>query len=458
MKIIVGDIYSEIISKDARTLALVRSICRARPAGYMHMPRYRAGRWDGYISLMSGFRKFPSGLLDIVVAGLEKRHYTVDIEKSVFSADALVQATLSPTMLEGIELREYQLEAVERLLAGTRGIAKMATNSGKTEVMAAIISILGMPTVVLVHRKELMYQTAARFRQRMRCDTVGMVGDGIDSPDFITVAMIQTMYNSMVYINEPVPGYHKNAVLMIDECHHASSDQFMDVINNLPGHYRFGFSGTPLKYDVLADMKLIGATGPVLVDISNDYLIRGGYSVPPLVHVHDVYSDDSALWEMTYQEAYDSCVVDNATRNALISKLAIESAGVVLVLVRYIRHGNALQKQIPGSVFVHGSCTTEERSVVLERMRFGNAGTYIASTIFDEGIDVPSVDTLILAGGGKSNIKLLQRVGRGLRTSAGKSKLVVHDFVDDTNHHLLSHSEERIRVYESEGFQISSEG
>jgi superfamily II DNA or RNA helicase len=87
-------------------------------------------------------------------------------------------------------------------------------------------------------------------------------------------------------------------------------------------------------------------------------------------------------------------------------------------------------------------------------MRERQPGVYIATPIFDEGVDVPGIDVLILAGGGKSNIKLLQRLGRGMRTDPDKVQLLVLDFIDDTNRYLFKHSEERLNVYEREDFQI----
>jgi superfamily II DNA or RNA helicase len=82
-----------------------------------------------------------------------------------------------------------------------------------------------------------------------------------------------------------------------------------------------------------------------------------------------------------------------------------------------------------------------------------HSGVFIASPIFDEGIDVPRVDTVILACGGKSYVKLLQRIGRGMRKKDdGKNELIIIDFIDDTNKYLLKHSDRRIKTYVSEGF------
>ena len=448
MEIVKEDISSYIIDSVKlypTALAVVRDVCRARPSGYKFMPRYRAGRWDGYISLMHSMTRFPTGLLNHVCYWLEKRNFSVDI---VDTTKTLEFQYPKEDDLNGIMLRDYQLQAVSMLLEAKRGIAKMATNSGKTEVMASIIKSLNMPkTLVVVHRKELMYQTAERFNTRLGID-VGLVGDGNHKFGVVTVAMIQTLHNMLKKLKLEC------SLVMIDECHTASSDTMLDVLKVVPGSYRFGFSGTPLKYSDLPDMKLMGATGEVIVDISNDYLITSGYSAKPVINIHVIEDKDDTNWDMDYHSAYTQLIVHNDKRNKLISNIAKQSVGVTLLLVNQIEHGKLLEELIPNSVFVHGSEDMTVRRSVLEMMRGSDARVYIASPIFDEGIDVPSIDTLILAAGGKSNIKVLQRVGRGLRVKENGGGLCVHDFIDDTNKYLLEHSDARVATYEKEKFKI----
>jgi superfamily II DNA or RNA helicase len=126
----------------------------------------------------------------------------------------------------------------------------------------------------------------------------------------------------------------------------------------------------------------------------------------------------------------------------------------VLILVNRIDHGKTLADLLPNSIFVSGSDEAEYRNSVLDRMRTDDSGIFIATPIYDEGIDVPAVDTIILAAGGKSHVKLLQRIGRGLRKKENKENiLTVHDFLDDTNMYLLEHSQERADTYASEKFE-----
>jgi len=443
MDLEIGDITTRV--GDTGALMIVRQICRARPDGFYHMQRYKQGRWDGYISLMTSFKTFPTGLVPMVADALVKKGYTLEF---IDHTKTLGHSEITEDMLNGITLRDYQMEAIETLINKKRGVAKMATNSGKTEVMAGIIKSLRIPnTLIVVHTKELLYQTRERLKERLGIE-VGIIGDGLKNILPVTVGMVQTLHNKA----SEIPELGVVQLLMVDECHHISSNQMLDVLQQVSGSYRFGFSGTPLVYDVLSDMKLLGATGDVVYEISNDFLIKHGYSATPTVIIHTIedYSVDN--WEMEYQPAYTTHIVNNEARNKVIVDISKEAKGIVLILVNRIEHGLALQKAIKGSVFVNGSDSTEFRKETIQAMRTSKFGIYIATPIYDEGVDIPAVDTVIMAAGGKSHVKLLQRIGRGMRRKEGANQLVIHDFLDDTNMYLLTHSEERIETYAKEGF------
>ena len=454
----VGDINSSVLKPRSHleALAIIRNVLRARPEGFQFMPKYKSHRWDGYITLMTTMSSFPTGLLPSAVKAL------IDDKKAVHLIEQPRQIikTVDPDCLSGVTLRNYQIEAVNDLLSANRGIAKMATNSGKTEVIAAIIKTLDiLPTIIIVHRKELMYQTAQRLEDRLGID-VGVIGDGHKSIRGykVIVAMVQTLHNVLDSVpKKDAKGYMifpDNELLVVDECHHVSSNSMMDVISHIPGHYRFGMSGTPLKYDALSDMKLIAATGDVVVDVTNEFMIESGWSAKPVIKMYIVEDTNDALWSMEYADAYKSMIVNHKQRNNIIIDYANKSEGVVLILVNQLEQGRLLRDAIPYSIFVHGSDDTDYRQGVLSNIRAAVKGIFIASPIFDEGIDVPAVDTVVLAGGGKGHVKLLQRIGRGLRQKAGHNELIVIDFIDDTNEYLLKHSRDRIEIYEQEGFEV----
>jgi superfamily II DNA or RNA helicase len=368
---------------------------------------------------------------------------------------------VTPDTLFGITLRSYQVEAIKTLLDSVRGVAWMATNSGKTAVIAGIIKALQLKTLVVVNSKELLYQTSEMLQKRLTngiTPVCGLVGDSHrEFGNWVTVTTIQTLHRIIDQAGAAVLG--DIDAIIIDECHHAKAKTF-DVLYDIPGVFRFGLSGTPLSYRKLDDLKLIAATGEVRVRLTNQDMIEQGVSVRPFIKIYplrqrDQYADES------YQEAYLHGIVQNNRRNWLISNLALKAAyddQVVLVIVSQIEHGKRLLDltQHNGSycTFVHGSTAMNARERALLDMKKGIPGVYIATSIFDEGVDVAGINTLILAGGGKSNKKVLQRIGRGLRSNDGKEMVTVIDFYDDGNSFLRSHARERIHVYDKEGFDI----
>ena len=100
--------------------------------------------------------------------------------------------------------------------------------------------------------------------------------------------------------------------------------------------------------------------------------------------------------------------------------------------------------------FIHGDTPLDRRTEILEDFKSGVFGVLITSVILDQGIDIPNIDVLVLAGGGSSQIKSLQRIGRGLRWNAHKEKLTVIDFADRTHRYLAKHAYDRVNSYANE--------
>lgn len=428
--------------------AIVREISSARPDGYEYMPKFKSGLWDGYIRLGKG-NKFPTGLSWDVTAALVAKGYTVHIENDYDSPD-IDWNGVSPHMFFGLTLRPYQLEAVRKLLAFERGVAKMATNSGKTAVIAALSQVIDGKILILVTKKDLLYQTENKLELRLS-EYIGLIGDGHLDTDRVTVGMVQTLVKRIPILQK---GYLDTLDCVIfDECHHLPSKTAQQVMFAIPAPMRFGFSGTPLSYTALPDLVLMGATGPVRVEVTNQDLISEGISATPIVYIHTMVDEETE--DDDYHEAYEGCIVQSNVRNHTIAEEVIRiHSRSTLILVERLKHGKVLRDLIPDSIFVTGSHSMEERTEALNSLRRGEGSVVIATPIFDEGVDVPAVDLLVLAGGGKGHKKLLQRLGRGMRQKEGSNVLKVIDFWDDTNKHLLSHSESRHAIYEDEGFEV----
>jgi superfamily II DNA or RNA helicase len=203
---------------------------------------------------------------------------------------------------------------------------------------------------------------------------------------------------------------------------------------------------------------LLAQTGPILYNVSNKLLVDRGISVPPEVHIIKIDKPQLPAEGLTWAKVQSVGVVKNTVLNNAAAEKAVsfaESGEQILVLVEQIVHGEILRDLILSRttkkvVYLTGKEDGETREKVFEQHRLGAVQILIATTILDEGVDIPSIDVLILAAGGKAKIRLLQRVGRGLRNAKGKTRLVVIDFANFCHPWLIKHSLQRLRTYRAE--------
>lgn len=448
----------------------VRQVTSYMAPGYKFSKAYKLKRWDGRKHLLLKDGSFPQGLLPSVLRALKK----VDKEAAIEIIDE--RPTAPPGEGRGFELQgcdfgggkyAYQLECAHEMVAKKRGIVKVATNGGKTNIAVAVTQHLNLPTLFLVTGIGLLHQARDRFASCLGVplEHVGCVGDGVFVPPAacITIASVDTLGKRM---DDPVVKrlIDECQVVFSDECHHASAETVFDVLDAIQAPYRFGLSGTPLDRSDGADMRLIAQTGEVIYEVTNKQLVELGISVQPYLEMLRVNTPLLPKRGVTWPEVNKLGIVENAQLNQRVADRAAEAAGAgqrVLVCVEKIQHGHNIVRLLQGRTavrFLNGAETTEARKKALDELVSGLLEVVVATSILDEGIDVPAIDVIILAGGGKARIGTLQRVGRGLRTGQGKDRLTVVDFANFCHGWLIKHSLERLETYKAEDcFRISCE-
>ena len=147
-------------------------------------------------------------------------------------------------------------------------------------------------------------------------------------------------------------------------------------------------------------------------------------------------------------------VVDNLARNMMIivtAKNLISENKSVLINVNRIKHGKILEEMATNygvkCKFVHGADGDDSRTKIKKALESKKIKCVIASAIFKEGVNIPSLDACVNAAGGKSEIATLQALGRGLRTTKTKKEVLIIDFNDTSNMYLRSHFRARLAVY-----------
>lgn len=426
---------------------------------YWFSKKYKEGLWDGKYCFLKGCRRFPTGLLFIVEEYFQEKGIEYQIaDRRTFPEIRLMSLDfLAKEPLKGIQLRKYQIDAIIEAVMGGRGVIELPTGSGKTEIAIGITKLLGLNTLFLVNTKDLLHQTADRYEKRIG-KKAGIIGDDIFDIKDITISTIQSLY-SLFKKNQNRGKEVLNLfdISIYDECHHSSSASFYTLGMYMHNSYfRFGMSATPLKRDILNNMKIMALTGPPIYSLKSKELIDQGFLSNIEVEVVD---NPGIVLGKTWQQIYENGIIRSLDRNQKIASIAHDEwqkGKKVMILVRWIEHGEILQRMLVNqlhipAIFICGKNESWEREKAKQEFNVDGNFVLIVSGIYDEGIDLPEIETLIIGAGGKSELKTIQRVGRGLRKKKNNARLLVYDFMDSAKY-LRAHSKNRLKTYEKEGF------
>lgn len=167
--------------------------------------------------------------------------------------------------------------------------------------------------------------------------------------------------------------------------------------------------------------------------------------------------DQTMKSQVMWQICIDMGIVRNVNRNeAAISTAIHHSQDNVLLLVNQIEHGQTLADRIPGSLVCHSKMGIKKRREAMAAFRDGSLKCMIATSLADEGLDLPIANVLIMVSGGRSNAKNEQRTGRVLRTFKDKTHGTIYDFTDENVHPLMAkHARVRVDLYRRLGYAVT---
>ena len=440
----VGNVFAKIDSGPERVVA--SRVLKYRPKGYRFTQTFRNGRWDGWSSMMGADGQFPSGLVDLITRELHAAGHVVEID------DRRVRPTPDPTIAPATllySLMDHQQRAVEDAYRAGRGLIEHPVGAGKTRVLVELTRRCAVPTLVLTHRKDLLYQLYEEFVAGLDIKgLIGIIGDGHWDELPITIATFQTINAAMRNYPEQALAFLKSRqAVLIDECHHLQAKTYEDVMKKATNaYYRYGCSATVFKSgDRETTLKVQAWTGPV---VSKESFIEER-QVPADIFVID-YNQSAGVVDLPWPQDYERGLVQNDDRNRLIAELVSLAPKPILVLIERVAHGEHLWDLVSehhqNTSFIYGKDTSKTRRIALDRFRSGETDVLVSSVILDEGIDLPNIKCLVLAGGGKAQHRIIQRIGRGMRTSSGKTSLLVFDF-KDRGKYIGAHYRKRRTLY-----------
>lgn len=481
--IIINNTYCQI--KDLDNEAVIErldSVMSYYVTGYQFTKAYKSGwwnnkkkkweRWDGKNHLLTEKLRFHTGLLSTVKAILKNNKIAV---KYIDKRNKVEFGKKIKT--KNIQTREYQDRVLKASLNSMGGIVKSATGSGKSVMITQLIANTNVKTMVYVVGVDLLYQMKETF-EKMLGTKVGIIGDGKAEIRKINVCSVWTGVTALGGKYKPLDDEDRSKketfksaakakiakaiadseLVIFDECHMLATDTLQEInIASKSARYKFGYSGTPWRDDG-ADLLIEAVCGKTIIEVTASELIRDGFLVQPTIHMLEVPELKSL--PAKYPSIYKSYIVENDVRNNKIVKAAsklIESGRKVLILVKQIVHGDVLLEELEKdytAYFVKGDLGSDDRNWVRQEFLSGGIDIIIASVVYDQGVDLPNLDALILAGSGKSSGRALQRLGRVIRPHKGKKDAIVVDFIDNAKY-LLKHTAERVKVYRTEaGFKI----
>lgn len=435
-------------------------------------PAYKFYRWDGIERLLSKKLEFMTGLLNYVLDFYNKSEKQANIidERQPFILGAEIDLTVKFKTL-GLIPYDYQLEAIDLSLKHDRGIFKHATGSGKSITAAMITAKLGLPTIVWVVGKDLLYQFHELF-SKLFDQKIGIVGDGLCDTQPISIVSVWTAGKALglkkkdMIIDdiqdEKYEATDREKILKLikeakvhhyDECHICAAKTIRTIYKYSEPQRIYGFTGTPHR-DSGDDLLIEGIFGGILHEVKASSLIKRNILSKP--YIKFIYIKSYSHYTDNYSKVYSDNVVNNEYRNNVIvseAKKLIDKGYQVLILFKQINHGKILkkifdQKEIDIE-FLSGKDNAKKRAEVKNNLLNRKSNICLASSVYDLGIDIKTLSALILAGSGKSSIKTLQRIGRVLRNGKEKPFVAVIDLLDSCKF-LKKHALIRKSLYETE--------
>ena len=452
----IGNVYTDVRTDEPYVLALIDKVTRYKKDGFQFMKGYKNKdpKFDEYIHLFNvRQKKLPTGLVPTVLKALREEGDILVSKKDNRTIKDVSKLDI-PVSITGIKLRDSQRLAVEAAVQKQRGIIQAVTGFGKTETIAGIIEALQLKTIILVPSKSLMIQTAQRMQERLKNSRVGVIGDGTFDVQDITVATLQSLARySPKEIRQICSEF---GCMVIDEAHHTSTAlAWAKVPNNIDAFYRFGMSATPFKEPIGSELRLIGATAKPLFVYGMQEGVNDSVVVPPHVYCVDFKSGISVDGEYTYEFLERTLIIENKDKVETIVDLCAQADELklaTLVIVNKLAHGEALSKDT-GYPFVTGSWSGAKRKAAFNDLASGKINGII-STVVSEGVDIPEISMVVLAGGGKAKHLAIQRVGRGIRKK-GKPYCIVFDFVDTGHKVVERHNISRRNAYKANNIPVS---
>jgi superfamily II DNA or RNA helicase len=444
--------------------------------GARYQPSVRLGRWDGKIPFFNLGGTTYINLLPEILPYLDEQGYDIEVQdtrsyRTQFDFATVDENTYNhktwpkghPRAGEPIVLRDYQPEIINRFLSNPQCVQEVATGAGKTIITAALadaVSAYGR-TIIIVPNKSLVTQTEDDF-VNLELDVGVYFGDRKEYNRTHTICTWQSLNNLLkntknaeaeITIGEFLEGV---VAVIVDETHQAKADALKTLLSGPFAQVpiRWGLTGTIPKEDY-ARQSINCMLGPVVGQLSASELQEAGHLAQCHVNVvqlvdHKEYANYQS--ELKY-------LIETAERLDYIARLisTIVDSGNTLILVDRISAGRALAERLPGSVFVSGATKAGERKEHYDEVAEASDKIIIATYgVAAVGINIPRIFNLVLLEPGKSFVRVIQSIGRGIRKAEDKDFVQIWD-ITSTCKFAKRHLTKRKAFYKEANYPFTVE-
>jgi superfamily II DNA or RNA helicase len=430
------------------------------------MPAYKLGRWDGTKTYFSIGGTGYLAHLDIILPIIESDGYDIEVEDLRQHQDITFTpvtenywADQGKTWPKGhpeagtpIVLRDYQYDVINKFLENPQSLQEVATGAGKT-ITTATLSALCEPygrTMVIVPNKSLVVQTEEDYKN-LGLDVGVYFGDRKELNRTHTICTWQSLNvlekkshdTDSLSLAEFCEGV--NAVI-IDEVHQAKAEVLTKLLTqnfrNCP--IRWGLTGTIPK-EQWEFQGILSSIGPVINRVSAYDLQQK--DVLAQLSINILQTNDVQVFR-SYQEEYSFLVTDPNRLDWISNKIKeVSLNGNTLVLINRIDTGNKLIDLIPEAVFVSGGMKLDDRKEEYDEIKTSNNKIIIATYgVAAVGINIPRIFNLVLIEPGKSFVRVIQSIGRGIRKAEDKDHVEIWDITSACKY-AKRHLTERKKYY-----------
>ena len=445
--------------------------------GYKFMPAYKRRQWDGKIRLFNNLTcELNVGLYTKLCRFAADRHYHIKMEFSPYGLPNKTNTVDHQKLVASQAMwkmpfppRDYQYEAITHGIERKRCLLLSPTGSGKSFIIYNLTRwymdnydksvLVVVPTTSLV---EQMYKDFADYGMDVE-EEVHRIYSGKDK--ITKKRIIITTWQSVYRLG--TDWFDAFGCVFGDECHLFKAKSLSTLMNKCTeAEYRFGTTGT-LDGSQVNKLVLEGLFGPTKrVTFTRDLQDKGTLAKLNIQCLVLDYPTEMRriVSEYKYQEEIDFLVAHEA-RNKFIRNLAVTQKGNTLVLYQYVeKHGEVLHKMIKElseqCFYVHGGTDVTDREAIRGIVEGSKNAIVVASLgTFSTGINIRNLHNIIFASPSKSQVKVLQSIGRGLRKADNGQDTILYDITDDLQHQskknfTLKHAGERIKMYNKEKFEF----